>query len=96
MRAVRRDLAREALSFQELSAYDAVLTDPPRNGAAEQMREIARSRLKAVISISCAPDTFARDAAILVQGGFTMKRLRVVDQFVWSAHVEAAGLFVRG
>lgn len=96
LRAVRRDLAREALSFQELSAYDAVLTDPPRNGAAEQMREIARSRLKAVISISCAPDTFARDAAILVQGGFTMKRLRVVDQFVWSAHVEAAGLFVRG
>lgn len=95
LKAFKRDLGREPLTFQELRAYDAAIVDPPRTGAKGQMEEIGRSAISTVVSVSCSPDTFARDAAILVQKGFRMKRLRIVDQFLWTPHVELAGLFVR-
>ena len=66
------------------------------NGGAEaQAREFAGSRLRRVIAISCFPATFARDAAILVEGGYELKEVLPVDQFKWSAHVELAAVFAR-
>lgn len=95
LKTARRDLAREPLTFQELKVYDAVVIDPPRAGALRQAEEIVHSVIRRVVSISCNPDSFARDGAILAQGGFRLMRLRVVDQFLWSPHVEVAGLFTR-
>ncbi len=95
LKAVKRDLAREPLTFQELKIYDAVVVDPPRVGAQKQAIEIARSSVSTVVSISCNPDSFAHDGGILAQAGFKLKRLRIVDQFLWSPHVEVAGLFIR-
>jgi 23S rRNA (uracil1939-C5)-methyltransferase len=69
--------------------------DPPRAGAEAQARALAASRVPRIASISCNPATFARDAAILVAGGYRMGPVRVVDQFRWSGHVEVAAGFVR-
>lgn len=93
--AVARDLFREALVPTELNAYDAVVFDPPRAGAEAQAKELARSRVKTVVAVSCEPRTFARDAAILVAGGYRLEHVTTVDQFAWSPHVEVMGAFRR-
>ena len=95
LKTARRDLAREPLTFQELKAYDTVVMDPPRVGAKEQAAELTRSAVPCVIGVSCNPSTFARDGAILCAGGYRLKEVQIVDQFLWSPHVELAGLFVR-
>jgi 23S rRNA (uracil1939-C5)-methyltransferase len=51
--------------------------------------------VRAVVAVSCNPATFARDARILVDGGFVLRRIRPIDQFLWSPHVEVAALFRR-
>jgi 23S rRNA (uracil1939-C5)-methyltransferase len=94
--AVVRNLFREPLTSDELQDVDLLVFDPPRQGAEAQVRQLAASRLKTIIAISCDPLTFARDAAILVAGGYELKDVLPVDQFQWSAHVEIAALFVRG
>ncbi len=86
----RRDLFRRPVLAMELDRFDAVLLDPPRAGAEAQTREIARSSVSRVSYVSCDPATFARDAAILVAGGFALDTLLPVDQFRWSGHVELA------
>jgi len=91
----RRDLAREPLGVDELKTFDAVIFDPPRAGAKEQAAEIARSRLDCAIGVSCHPTSFARDARILIDGGFRLVRVVPVDQFPWSAHLELVGVFAR-
>jgi 23S rRNA (uracil1939-C5)-methyltransferase len=93
--AEARDLARRPMLAAEMKRMDAVLFDPPRAGAAEQAREIAASRAPIAIGVSCDPATFARDARILVDGGFRLARVLPVDQFLWSPHVELVGVFVR-
>ncbi|HEY4201257.1 MAG TPA: RNA methyltransferase [Devosiaceae bacterium] len=90
-----RDLFREPLTIFELNGIDAVVFDPPRAGAEAQTRELARSKIKTVVAVSCDPKTFARDAAILIAGGYRLERLTPVDQFAWSAHVELVGVFRR-
>lgn len=90
-----RNLFTEPLTASELDAFDHIVFDPPRQGAEAQARELARSRLRRVIAISCFPATFARDAAILVEGGFVLKEVLPVDQFKWSPHVEIAAMFAR-
>ncbi len=95
VKAVRRDLFRNPLGFMELNAYSAAISDPPREGAEAQSRALAASKIGAVVMLSCNPVTFARDAAILAAGGFTLSRLAVFDQFKFSPHVEIAALFVR-
>jgi 23S rRNA (uracil1939-C5)-methyltransferase len=94
--AVCRNLFRAPLTPDELQDVDFLVFDPPRRGAEAQARQLAASRLKTIIAISCDPLTFARDAAILVAGGYELKDVLPVDQFQWSAHVEIAALFVRG
>jgi 23S rRNA (uracil1939-C5)-methyltransferase len=91
----RRDLFRRPLLRHELAAYDAVVFDPPRSGAEEQAREIAASGLKTAVAVSCNAQTFARDAKILVDGGFRIEKITPVDQFRHSAHIEVVGLFKR-
>jgi 23S rRNA (uracil1939-C5)-methyltransferase len=91
-----RDLFRRPLLVQEMKRVDAALFDPPRAGAADQARELARSRIERVVGVSCNPATFARDAALLVEGGFRLQRVLPVDQFLWSPHIELVGVFVRG
>jgi 23S rRNA (uracil1939-C5)-methyltransferase len=93
--AQTRDLTRRPMLATEMKRLDAVLFDPPRAGAAEQAREIAASRAPIAIGVSCDPATFARDARILVDGGFRLSRVLPVDQFLWSPHVELVGVFTR-
>jgi 23S rRNA (uracil1939-C5)-methyltransferase len=90
-----RNLDASPLPPEDLKAFDCVVFDPPRAGARSQAEMLTRSRLKHVVAVSCNPASFARDARILVDGGFALKELVAVDQFVWSAHVEVVALFRR-
>lgn len=92
---LHRDLFRNPLLAEELNRFAAVLLDPPRAGAREQVERIADSGVTRVVYISCNPSSWARDAALLVEAGFVLKELRPVGQFRWSTHVELASLFVR-
>jgi 23S rRNA (uracil1939-C5)-methyltransferase len=93
--AESRDLFRRPLLAMEMKKLDGVLFDPPRAGAAEQAGEIARSKVSTVVGVSCNPATFARDAAVLIAGGFRLERATPVDQFLWSPHMELVGVFRR-
>jgi len=93
--AETRDLFRRPLRADELAAFDAALVDPPRAGALEQARALAASALPLVVSISCNAATFARDARVLVDGGFRVESVTPLDQFRFSAHVEIAAVFRR-
>ncbi|MGV8854664.1 MAG: class I SAM-dependent RNA methyltransferase [Devosia sp.] len=92
--AKAQDLFREPLTQYELN-YDFLVLDPPRSGAEAQVREIAKSKVTTVVMAACDPRTFARDAAILVAGGYTMSDLVALDQFTQSTHVEMAATFRR-
>ena len=93
--AERRDLFRRPLLASELNAFDAVVIDPPRAGAKAQCEQLAASKVQRIVSISCGPATFARDARILIDGGYTLEKVTPIDQFLWSAHIELSALFVR-
>lgn len=93
--AAARDLFREPLVPNEMKEFDAVVFDPPRAGAEAQAKQLARSRVKTVIAVSCDVQSFARDAAILTEGGYTLKDVAAVDQFKWSSHVEMVAVFAR-
>jgi 23S rRNA (uracil1939-C5)-methyltransferase len=95
LKAETRDLFRRPLQANELAMFDAALIDPPRAGAIEQARMLAASTLPLVVSISCNVATFARDARILVDGGFQVESVIPLDQFRFSAHVEIAAVFRR-
>jgi len=83
-----RDLFRDPLGRQELATYDAVVFDPPRAGAAAQAEQLARSKVKRLVAVSCNPGTLARDLRILVDGGYRLTRVVPVDQFLFSGHIE--------
>ena len=91
----RRDLFRRPLLADELKEFDAVVFDPPRQGAEAQARELARSRVPLIVAVSCNPATFARDAAILVDAGYRLSPVTPVDQFRYAAHVEVVARFER-
>ncbi|MCD1617349.1 class I SAM-dependent RNA methyltransferase [Salipiger manganoxidans] len=89
-----RDLFRNPLLPEELRRFDGVVIDPPRAGAEAQTSQLAAARVPRIAYVSCNPVTFARDAATLVRAGYRLDRLRVVDQFRWSTHVELVAGFV--
>jgi len=91
--AAQRDLFRRPLVAAELKGFDAVVFDPPRQGAEAQARELAKSEVPVVVGVSCDTTTFARDATLLVQGGYRLSRVTAVDQFRYSFHVEIVGKF---
>jgi len=88
----RRDLFRRPLMASELKVYDAVVFDPPRAGAEDQCKELARSRVKVIVAVSCNPVSLARDLAILTAAGYRIRQVTPIDQFLWSAHVEAVAV----
>ncbi len=93
--AEKRNLFTEPLKPAELDKFDAAVINPPRLGAKAQCEQIALSAIKQVVMISCNPATFARDAKILGNAGFSLKDTLTIDQFVWSPHLEIAASFVR-
>jgi 23S rRNA (uracil1939-C5)-methyltransferase len=90
-----RDLFRRPLAADDLKPFDAVVFDPPRQGAKAQAEMLATSRVPVVVGVSCDPGTFARDARILVDGGYRLMRVQPIDQFLWSPHVELVVEFRR-
>ena len=95
VRVEHRDLYRRPLDFDELKPFDAVILDPPRAGAAEQVAALADSTVQRIAYVSCNPATFARDAKTLVDGGYALDWVKPVGQFRWSTHVELAACFRR-
>lgn len=93
--ALHRDLFRNPLQSQELDRFAGVVLDPPRAGARDQARELARSAVRRIVYISCNPSSWARDGRTLIEGGYRLMEVRPVGQFRWSTHVELASLFVR-
>jgi 23S rRNA (uracil1939-C5)-methyltransferase len=95
IKAEPRDLFRRPLVPQELRDYDAVVFDPPRQGAQAQATQLAASKVATVVAVSCNVATFARDAKILIDGGYTIEGVTPVDQFRHTPHVELVARFVR-
>ncbi|OSZ66391.1 RNA methyltransferase [Sphingomonas sp. IBVSS2] len=93
--ADHRDLFRRPVTGADLDKFDALVLDPPRAGAREQVAEIAKARAPVIAYVSCNPSTFARDAQILCEGGYTLDWIQPVGQFRWSTHVELAARFSR-
>lgn len=91
----KRDLFRRPLMASELKAYQGLVLDPPRAGAETQAQEIARSTIPRIAAVSCNPVTLARDLDILVKGGYRIKSVTPIDQFLWSSHVEVVALLER-
>ena len=80
---------------QEFARVDAVVFDPPRQGAEAQARALAAGKVPVIVAVSCNPATFARDVKILLDGGYRLTRVTPVDQFRYSAHVEIVARLVR-
>ncbi len=94
--AQRRNLFKEPLTTTELDNFDLVVLDPPRAGAKAQCENLAYSSVSKVISISCNPATFARDARILTDDGdYTLQSVQIIDQFTWSSHCEIIAIFIQ-
>ena len=90
-----RDLFRAPLVASELRRFEAIVFDPPRQGAQAQARELALSGVPTIVAVSCNPATFARDASELVRGGYRLVDVTPVDQFRYSPHVEVVGRLKR-
>ena len=90
-----RDLFRRPLTADELNKFEAVILDPPRAGAKEQVAQLAASSVPNIAYVSCNPASFARDAKTLVIAGYSLQRVWPVGQFRWSTHIEMVGHFSR-
>jgi 23S rRNA (uracil1939-C5)-methyltransferase len=93
--ARKRDLFANPLAPRELDAFGAVVFDPPAAGAKAQVEQIAASTVKRVVAVSCNPATLARDARILIDGGYRLTRVLPIDQFLYSAEIEVVATFQR-
>ncbi len=91
--ANKRDLFRQPLDKEECSKFDAVIFDPPRAGAPAQVKQIAQTQIELIISVSCNPASFSRDARLLSKGGYKLTHIQLVDQFAFSPHIELIGTF---
>jgi 23S rRNA (uracil1939-C5)-methyltransferase len=92
----QRDLARQPFQASELAAFAAVVLDPPHAGAAAQMPHIARAKVPSVIYVSCDPVSLGRDASVLHRAGYRLEKVTPIDQFQWSARLEAVAVFRSG
>nr|WP_314429111.1 class I SAM-dependent RNA methyltransferase [uncultured Brevundimonas sp.] len=93
--AQARDLFRRPLSPYDLKGCEAIVLDPPRAGALEQTQQLPGTKASVVVGVSCNPQTFARDARVLIDAGFRLEKVTPIDQFLWSTHVELVGVFRR-
>jgi 23S rRNA (uracil1939-C5)-methyltransferase len=92
----RRDLARQPFLANELAGFSAVVLDPPHAGAAVQIPYIAQAKVPTVIYVSCDPVSLGRDAAVLRGAGYRLEKVTPIDQFLWSARLEAVAVFRLG
>lgn len=92
---LRRDLLREPIAGRELLVFDAVVLDPPRDGARAQAEALAQSKVPRIVAVSCNPATLARDLRILIDGGYELGPITPVDQFLYSPHIEAVAILDR-
>ena len=88
-----QDLFESPLNTKTLNDYSTVVIDPPRAGAEKQIQQLSLSTVPLIIYISCNPHTFAKDAKVLENGGYTLEIVHPVDQFLWAAHLEVVGIF---
>jgi len=95
IKAEKRNLKVNPLLPYELDMFDIIVLDPPRQGAFEQIKQILLSKVNNIIYVSCNPISFARDASILVEGGFNLEPINPIDQFKFTSHVELLALFKR-
>jgi 23S rRNA (uracil1939-C5)-methyltransferase len=95
VRTETRDLNRRPLMPEELKVFDSVILDPPRAGAMVQAKLVADSAVPTVVYVSCNPASFARDARILIDGGYDLRVVTPVDQFLFSPHIELVAIFRR-
>jgi 23S rRNA (uracil1939-C5)-methyltransferase len=95
LKVYQRDLFRNPLRREELNRFDALVFDPPRAGCVEQAHFLAQAKTGTLVGVSCNPATFARDARVLCDGGYWLQSLQIVDQFLWSHHVEVIGVFTK-
>lgn len=93
--AQARDLFRRPLSPYDLKGCEAIVMDPPRAGALEQTQQLSGTKASVIVGVSCNPQTFARDARVLVDAGFRLEKVTPIDQFIWSTHIELVGVFRR-
>lgn len=91
----QQHLFKSPYTAAQLNKYDVIILDPPRDGASAQCQQIAASECATIIYVSCDVATFARDAQSLLNSGYIFEKLRIVDQFLWSPHVEVVGLFTK-
>lgn len=91
-----QDLFRQPVPAEQISSYDGIIINPPRNGALPQVKNIAKSTVKKLVMVSCNPATFQRDAQTLLEGGYTLRGAVAIDQFTYSAHLEVVAYFERG
>lgn len=92
----QRDLVRQPLLVRELAGFAAVVLDPPHAGAAAQIAQIAAAKVPAVVYVSCNPATLGRDAKVLREAGYRLIEVTPIDQFRWSARIEAVAVFCHG
>jgi 23S rRNA (uracil1939-C5)-methyltransferase len=90
-----RDLYKKPLKKEKLSQFDFAVINPPRNGASPQIKNLADSTLKDIILVSCSYETFSRDSKILIDAGFYIEDFMLVDQFLFTAHIELVAYFKR-
>ena len=95
LQGFERDLVKSPLSPTELINQNLAIINPPRNGAESQIQHLAKSKIKNIIYISCHPATFVVDAKILLQNGYKIKKIKAIDQFVYSHHLELVAVFER-
>lgn len=88
-----RDLFDYPITAKELAIYDLAIIDPPRNGASPQIKELAESKIKNIMMISCNIDSFIRDAKLLLRNGYALEKLTPIDQFYWTKHLELTAFF---
>jgi 23S rRNA (uracil1939-C5)-methyltransferase len=93
--AKKRDLEKDPLSPSELNKFDYIIINPPRKGALSQIKQIANSNVKKIVIISCNPMTFSRDIYYLSQSKYQLTELTIIDQFLYSSHVEILALFTK-
>lgn len=92
---VEQNLFESPVVAHELSLIDVIVIDPPRAGAEAQCKEIIKSKVPSVIYVSCNPETFTRDAKILRDGGYALKKVYLLDQFIYTPHIECVGIFTK-
>lgn len=94
---INRNLFKYPLAGKELHGFAAIVFDPPRAGAKEQVTAVAaldnESKPDKIVAVSCNPHSFVRDANILIDGGYRLSSVTMVDQFIYSKHSELVALF---